>query len=271
MFNGKAIYNPKGKAQEYSQWAVNFYNSCSGRCTYCYNNKGITSKILGGDTPTLKKSLVDFDTAYKIFMSEALLNLKELQEQGLHFNFVSDPFLQETYKLNTLAMRFCLINSIPIKVLTKQTWWVDDFEFESDFNGTIWNMDNKIAKKFFAFGFTLTGHNELEPGAATNNERIEAMGGLHTAGFKTWASIEPIIDFESSYAMIQQTSQVCDLYKIGVLSGKKYDQTLLRKFVNHILWYEEITPIYFKDSLLKQAGIDRKDLPKNCVNSDFKL
>jgi hypothetical protein len=27
----KAIYQPKGKAQEYNQWAVNFFNGCSGK------------------------------------------------------------------------------------------------------------------------------------------------------------------------------------------------------------------------------------------------
>ncbi|KAA6320448.1 hypothetical protein EZS27_029784 [termite gut metagenome] len=35
-FNGKAIYNPSGKAGEYSYWACNFYNGCSNGCTYCY-------------------------------------------------------------------------------------------------------------------------------------------------------------------------------------------------------------------------------------------
>ena len=35
-FNGKAIYNPKGKAGEYAPWACNFYTGCSNDCEYCY-------------------------------------------------------------------------------------------------------------------------------------------------------------------------------------------------------------------------------------------
>ena len=33
-FNGKAIYNPSGKAGEYSTWACNFYVGCSNMCEY---------------------------------------------------------------------------------------------------------------------------------------------------------------------------------------------------------------------------------------------
>lgn len=31
-FNGKAIYNPSGKAGEYSQWACNYFTGCSNEC-----------------------------------------------------------------------------------------------------------------------------------------------------------------------------------------------------------------------------------------------
>lgn len=42
-FNGKAIYNPKGKAGEYSEWACNFYTGCSNNCQYCYCKRGVMS------------------------------------------------------------------------------------------------------------------------------------------------------------------------------------------------------------------------------------
>ena len=125
----------------------------------------------------------------------------------------------------------------------------------------------------YSFGFTITGHDELEPGAATNAERIEAMKKLHEAGFKTWASIEPIIDLSKSFEMICHTDGFCELYKIGLQSGKKYDRDELNRFVEGILrqngFYE--AKIYFKDSLLKQAGISRESLPSNCVTRDFNL
>jgi hypothetical protein len=122
-----------------------------------------------------------------------------------------------------------------------------------------------------SFGFTLTGQSH-----AFNTERIiQAMKQLHDAGFSTWASVEPIVDFESAFDMIRKSIPFCDHYEIGLLSGKKYDKEKLRDFVRAIVFNNNNTPefmgsdatFYFKDSLLSAAGIDRKNLPENCVEA----
>jgi len=273
-FNGKAIYNPSGKAQEYSYWACNFYNGCSAKCDYCYNRHGITAKILGQDTPVLKKCLQNPDSSWEIpyefalgqFMDEVDKNIDELRKYGLFFNFVSDPFLHETIELNTKAMAYCVIKDVPVKLLTKQTWWIN----EEKYTKFLLYKHNNIPYKI-AFGFTLTGHDELEPGANTNMERIEVMKKLNDLGLKTFASIEPIIDLQSSFEMIVASSSVnCNLIKVGLQSGKKYDKKELLFFVERTI-KESTCPIYFKDSLLKQAEINRIDLPSNCVNRDYNL
>lgn len=270
-FKGKAIYQPSGKAAEYSKWAVNFYNGCSARCEYCYNRHGITAKVLGGDTPTLKKSLGVEGLALEIFKKELDQNQPELQKHGLFFNFVSDPCLPETWELNSLCMRYAIVNMVPVKILTKQTWWIGQILHEIEENETIWNIYN--AKQFFAIGFTLTGHDELEPGAATNADRIRAMKVLYDEGFKTWASIEPIIDIDSSMKMIGEICNHVDLIKVGLQSGKKYLQFDLKMMVRAI---EEMThvygfKVYFKDSLLKAINANRYPLGENEVDSDFNI
>lgn len=254
---GKAIYMPKGRASEYSKYAVNFYNGCSGDCEYCYCKKGPMGS-LWSTTPTIKKTLVDELTAIKIFEKEVNKNLAELREHGLFFNFNSDPFLRETINLNTEAIKYCSSLDIPTKVLTKQMWWIGDYGIPKD----------------TAIGFTLTGHDELEPGAATNQERIEAMKYLHGKGYKIWASIEPIIDLPSSFKMIMKTIKYVSHYKIGLLSGGKTDQTDLFEFIhttNLYLHHNSNATVYWKDSLLQQAGgKDRKDLPEFCVDRDYR-
>lgn len=260
-FNGKVIYNPSGKAGEYSYWAANFYNGCSAKCEYCYNRKGVVAKALGGDVPVIKKSLKDPDTAIDIFRKELLQNIDELRKHGLFFNFVSDPCLPQTYLLNYDAILLCETNKVPVKLLTKQTWWLNEAEKE----------DINLLPRNVAYGFTLTGCDSLEPGAATNSERIQAMMKLHNAGFKTWASIEPIIDLDASLAMIKLASRDCDLFKIGLESGKKYEVNKLLEFYNWVSKWITQTPIYWKDSFLKQAGISRESLPDNCVTRDFNL
>jgi hypothetical protein len=142
--------------------------------------------------------------------------------------------------------------------------------FLSDINA---DLTDKY-KGYIAFGFTLTGHDDLEPNASANAERIEAMRKLHEVGFKTWASIEPIIDVTSSFNMIRATKDFCDLYKVGLESGKKYDILDLQGFfldnIRYMGSYSK-AKFYFKDSFLKAINIDRSGLPSNCVTRDYKM
>lgn len=262
-FNGKAIYQPAGKAAEYAQWACNFYVGCSNGCEYCYCKKGILAGTMGGNVPTLKKCFKDEGHALTVFKKELLQNIEQLREHGLFFSFTTDPMLPETSFLTLYAIEWCVENSIPIKILTKCTAWINNFPFE-------WVEEDK---DIISFGFTLTGHDELEPNASTNAERIKAMKKLHAAGFKTFASIEPVIDFFSSYDMFIKSIGFCDLYKVGLESGKHYDKLELHSYLSWMLIMASGNgnKIYFKDSLLKQAGISRESLPENCVGRDYKI
>lgn len=277
-FKGKAIYQPAGKAAEYAKWACNFYTGCSNGCTYCYLKKGRGAKILGGDKPTLKKCFKDETHALEVFEKELMQNLQELQKHGIFFSFSTDPMLPETVGLTKDAIGISVKHKVPVKILTKR---VDSIHkiFEDE-NKAYEKVKFMAFSKLIAFGFTLTGHDELEPGASTNQERIEAMKKLHDAGFKTFASIEPVIDFNSSGLMIYEISGYCDLINVGLESGKKYDKKELRSFID---WCNLMFPhhakegciilniYYFKDSLLKAVGIERSDLPTNCVTSDYNM
>jgi DNA repair photolyase len=276
IFKGKAIYNPSGKAGEYSYWACNFYVGCSNGCDYCYCKKGILAGTMGGDKAVLKKCFHNKKHAMEEFRKDISKNWVELQKDGLFFTFTSDPFLSETIQLTTAAIRECIYHLIPVKLLTKKADWLGKTENPDDLNFGYTNFPFDIHENHrctIAFGFTLTGHDELEPGASSNYERMIAMKKLHDAGFKTWASIEPIIDFRSSFEMIQDTNGFCDLYKIGLKSGSLHSSILIKDFIDGVLKQVEFygAKVYFKDSLLKQAGISREELPANCVGRDYKL
>lgn len=270
-FNGKAIYNPSGRAGEYSYWACNFYVGCSNGCEYCYCKKGILKGVMGQDKPQLKKCFINESHALKVFTEELLKNLFELQKHGLFFSFTTDPMLPGTQVLTMNAAGIAIHHGIPAKILTKCASWVKNF---------IWWINNSNSdnaqlewRKMYAFGFTLTGHDELEPNASTNAERIEAMKKLQNAGFKTFASIEPIIDLHTSFEMISATNGYCDLYKIGLMSGVKMGRHQLQLFIKSVIDQVEFygAKLYFKDSLLKAADVNRWDLPENCVEQDYKL
>jgi DNA repair photolyase len=271
--NGKAIYRPSGKAGEYAEYACNFYVGCSNGCKYCYLTKGWSAKTYKHCYPKLKKHFRDEDHALTIFAKELKANLPELQKHGLFFSFTTDPMLEETIDLTLFAVEKCIENSVPVKILTKKA---DTTEF--CFLGGVVGVGLK--QKLFqrhadqiSIGFTLTGHDELEPNASTNSERIDAMRQLHAAGFKTFASIEPIIDFEASAIIMEDARPFCDLYKIGLESGRKYDKSELIRFVKHCLCTASYlgSKLYFKDSLLKRAGISRSELPNSCIASNYNI
>jgi DNA repair photolyase len=261
QFKGKAIYNPAGKAGEYSKWACNFYTGCSNDCNYCYCKRGVLSSVWS-DTPKLKSCFKDEVHALQVFEKELLKNIDEIRTSGLFFTFTSDPMLAETLELTMKAASLCRQMKVPTKILTKVAFNTDEF--------IEWVItEDKGYLNYLSFGFTLTGCDELEPGASSNEERITVMQKLHEAGFKTWASIEPIIDLNRSLEMIKQTIGFCDLYKVGLKSGKKYDWCELRGFML------ACTPLnskfYFKDSFIEQAKLDRNNLPVNCVTSDYNI
>lgn len=263
-FKGKAIYQPAGKAAEYAKWACNFYVGCSNGCEYCYLKKGRGAKILGGDKPTLKKCFKNEGHAFETFVKEMEANLPELRKNGLFFSFSTDPMLLKTVGLTYLAMAQCIRHKIPVKILTKYVKYIDLNFFEIDGQSCKSINDFPVEmKKLIAFGFTLTGQDELEPGASTNQERIEAMKKLHDAGFKTFASIEPIIDFESSENMIDKTIGFCDLYKIGLMSGQKVNEYFIQEldsfvFRTDLVAYSAGSKIYWKDSITKHINCDGK-------------
>lgn len=222
------------------------------------------------DKPQLKKCFKDEKHALDVFTKELMQNGNSIREHGLFFTFTSDPFLPETTLLTQQAIRQCMQLDIPVKTLTKCTDWVEPFLAELESNGTIWNSNPQ--KHLFAFGFTLTGHDELEKGASTNEDRIRAMKVLSAEGFKTFASIEPIVDFDSATKMIELSMEYCDLYKIGLMSGSKPNIEDLRSFVGQINWYSSVSPfnIYWKDSISKYFTTNEW-LDGRIVNRDFNL
>jgi DNA repair photolyase len=276
-FKGKAIYNPSGKAGEYSFWACNFHVGCSNDCDYCYCKKGVLGSVMGGNVATLKKCFKDEADALRVFEKELKKNLDSLREHGLFFTFTSDPFLPETIGLTLAAVEICVQNSVPVKLLTKRADFYEQFFTRlTRNNGILETVIFLEYQRYVAFGFTLTGHDEIEPGASPNADRIKVMRVLHEHGFKTFASIEPIVDFNSSLAMIKQTAGACDLYKIGLMANKKFDR------IEAMTFYYSLIPllsghdckVYLKDSFMDLTGLNRELLNSGwskAANRDYNL
>ncbi len=243
--HGKSIYQPSGKAGEYSAWACNLYNGCTHNCSYCYNKHSLMAATVGGTSVSLKKSLVDEATAYKVFCQElSKYNDRIIEDGGLHFTFVSDPCLTETINLTWKCIDFAINHGVPCQVLTKRADWLDHPAVQNALS----------LPEFLRVGFSLTGCDAQEPGASSNAERIGAMLALHQAGVPTWASIEPILDPQKSLDMVTRSISFCDHYKIGILSGKKaYSPQDIRLFVDAVNALNAKS-VYWKESLREFAN-----------------
>lgn len=261
-FNGKAIYQPTGKAGEYSSWACNFFTGCSNDCQYCYCKRGVMSHVWSS-VPRLKKCFKDESHAHKIFVTELERNLDALRTSGLFFSFTTDPMLPETRTLTMLAVKECINRQVPVQILTKCAGFIGDCQLETL---------KDCHKQYIAIGFTLTCCDELEPNAASNSDRIKEMNQLHNLGYRTFASLEPVIEAPKTVAAISIISGWCDLIKVGLLSGKRnYRKGELEYLYDIMLQNQSCSKFYLKESFISALGIDRNSLPSQFVSSDYNI
>ncbi len=164
----------------------------------------------------LKKCLVNEDKALEIFCKEARKHIEMLKKYGVFLSFSTDPMHATTRELTFSAINFCINNDIHVKVLTKNA----DFILYDRMKNL---CGSTVARDYVEFGFTLTGRDDMEPKASPNFERIEAMRYLHNLGFKTFASIEPVIDWHHAVMVVNLSLDCCDHYMIGLRSGVKKD------------------------------------------------
>lgn len=238
-FRGRAIYQPSGAAGEYSQWACNLFNGCPNRCDYCYNRHSLTSKVLGADEVTMKSSLTDDYTAnnyyLRVFAQELDANLEAIKRDGgLFFSFVSDPLLETTYGPNMQCMEYAVSQGVHCTVLTKSAWWTDSVTLKQS---CVKMSLVRSLKDHLSLGFTLTGMEYMERHCISNSfERIEAMTWAQKQGIYTWASIEPVIDYQMALDVIIRSLPYCSEYRIGLASklGIKYDKESVLAFKHQV-------------------------------------
>lgn len=261
IFKGKAIYNPAGKAGEYSYWACNFYVGCSNGCSYCYCKQGILKGTMGMDKPSLKSCFKNEDHAFDVFKKEVLNNLDNLQKHGLFFSFTTDPMLPETKDLTIKAAEYCFSLSIPVKILTKCVDW-------------FWDIAAKWVdfRHLVAIGITITGMDELESNAVSSEKRIWALTRISDYGFfgyKTFLSIEPVIDLEKALNVIRNTLGYVDLYKIGLLSSSNIiDISDFYNKANFLIALVD-SKVYWKESIAKLISVDHTE--PQIVNRDYNM
>jgi len=195
------IYEPSGRAREYSHLALNHYTGCAHGCEYCYVPAvlRISKEIFHGIVAPRKNVLgqIEKDAAKITCTNKRVL-----------LCFTCDPYqpLDDDLGLTREVIKILKRHSIPMQILTK--------------GGMRAARDFDLYDKYDAFATTLTFMDpddsaKWEPGAASPANRIEAIKEAKERGIQTWVSLEPVIDPEQSLEIIEQTNEFMDHYKIG--------------------------------------------------------
>lgn len=196
------IYEPKGKAKEYCDLALNLYRGCSHGCKYCYapaatycRDREVFDKAKPRDISGLAKEVA---VKYRF----------EKPTSPILLCFTCDPYqpAELVYLQTRKALEILKGNGLKVSILSK--------------GGRRSERDLGLLGEGDQFGATLTFTNqadslEWEPKAAKPSERFEALQHAHDKGLRTWASLEPVIDPEQTLEIIRQTHGFVDKFKVG--------------------------------------------------------
>ena len=190
----KPIYEPKGKAKEYGDYAINIYTGCAHECFYCYAPS------------VLRKVKNDFHKCVeprKNIVEEVKKQIEREKITGklIHLCFTCDPY---PCGYDTTPTRE-IIKAIKesgnnVQILTKGDGRRDfDLLDENDW-----------------YGITLDGI-----GNGRNllwKSRVDALAEAHSKGINTWVSFEPVTNERQFFIELHLVSLMVDKVKIGKLN-----------------------------------------------------
>lgn len=235
------IYEPRGKAREYAQLAVNLYRGCGHRCVYCYAPDSIHTTRESFHTPEPRVNILE-----KLILDANKLH-KEHETAPVLLCFTCDPYqpIDQRYQLTRKAIQALHSYNLNVMILTKGGQRAErDFDLLTGrdwFGVTLTNLDDGLSLKW-------------EPGAALPDERIEGLFKAHVKGIKTWVSLEPVLYPEVTLDIIRKTHKFVDTFKVGMLNYHPRSKNIdWHKYVSDVrsLLSELKCDYYLKDDLRK--------------------
>jgi len=208
-----AIYEPKGRALEYSPLACNLYRGCSHRCSYCY-----APNILREERGAFHESIRPRPNILDEIRKDAA-KLRNDPRRVL-LSFTSDPYQPENdvHRLTRSAIEILHEHGLCVEILSKGgNRAMQDFD--------LLGPSDRVAATLTCVTDAMS--KEWEPGAASPRERIEYLKAAKERGLVTWASLEPVLDPKVALEIIRRTHPFVDKFKVGTLNhhprGKEID------------------------------------------------
>lgn len=236
------IYQPSGRAREYSPLALNYYKGCDHGCKYCY-------------VPNMMRRFnTDYSHSQVINPSDySKLEISAKKMQGCNkqilISFTSDPYCASENGETRIVLEILNKYNRKVAILTK------------DPERALKDID--VIKQFgdrIKVGSTLTFiENEYslnwEPGAPVPDSRIRGLSMFALEGVKTWASFEPVISPSQSLLLLEAVALFINHVKIGKINNFKGLDKLIDwpKFIKDSvkICRDNKIPFYIKKDLLE--------------------
>ena len=201
----KPIYEPKGKAKEYGDYAINIYTGCPHECFYCF-----APNVLHREKDKFHSCIAPRENI--IEETKRQIEREGITGKLIHLCFTCDPYPKGYDSTTTREIIKILKESgNHVQILTK--------------NGIDAMRDFDLLDSGDWFGVTYAGYDayefdracESEPNASTPLERLRALNFANEKGIKTWCSCEPVLDANDVLSLMRVANYV-DLWKVGKLN-----------------------------------------------------
>lgn len=189
----KPIYEPKGKAKEYGDYAINIYTGCPHRCFYCF-----APSVLRKDRETFHTEVRPREGIVEA--TKRQLEKENITGKLIHLCFTCDPYPTGYDSTATREIIQTLKeHGNHVQILTK-----GDGGRDLDLlDGEDW------------YGITIDG-SEKGMGLCRRTMTLQRAKYL---GIKTWVSFEPVLYEEAVITSIAECGRVgIDKIKIGKLN-----------------------------------------------------
>lgn len=220
------IYEPKGKAKEYGDLALNIYTGCPHRCYYCF-----APSVLHRDKEKFHSEVAPREGIVEATRKQ--LEAEKITGKLIHLCFTCDPY-PTGYDTSVTREIIKLLkeHGNHVQILTKG-------DGKRDFD---------LLDSGDWYGVTIDG-----AGYQKDFCRMFDILSAHNRGIKTWVSFEPVLDAHNVLTAIVTMATIADKVKIGKLNYYKSDIDW-KQFGNEA---EELCQrigidYYIKDSLRKE-------------------
>lgn len=223
----KTIYETIGAAKEYCDYAVDIYENCPHKCSYCYAKAKVEKSNKTFEFNGARDNIIEETKTY-------LENHKELSGKMIFLGFSSDAFPVGENITDTIKM-IKLLKSFDCKVMVcTKSKLTEDVKIAIslvDSVGISISCGDKMASVY-------------EANAATVEERKELLKYAKACGKETWISFEPVLEAKYIYELLNSDFMkyvdVCKFGKlnhmnISDLTGNEADNIDWTEYVNNII------------------------------------